>query len=427
MNGERTRIFAEADVDVKVDSKTVKAKLTAPYAFVPLEDFILPSPLDAIGGADHGRPLPDGLSGEIEVEWRFDQPVLVGGAENATFATLPDRTGQDRHALPGGTLRGLLRSFLEIATCARMTHLDADAHYGVRDITDPHYKTRNPVRNGEMCIEAAWLVNDALRSRPGEIPRRPSPEGWRLVQVVHHELLTAKVLERLKPGTSREEFEKLTVAEKYRLLGSRGRMPAHVRREGDIASLVGSGIPGHLIFTGHDPQRLDHARSKKRCFLFEVPDTEAQAFDLDPMLMHRFIFMHTTISRGASEKSPVGAWDFWLGAWRNDQELPGIPVFLVRPAKMKIKDALSAARAPRRSVFIALAFRQSPAPQLRRRSLAVRSQSADRGHAGFRRGAVRRRAARGQTGGGTANTARAGDQGARVLSSCIAPRLAAPG
>lgn len=88
--------------------------LRAPYNFVPVNKRVLPTPLGT--DPDLGTPLEDGLSGEIEVEWRVETPLLVGGADNNMpfrLASGADGPGDD-FAVSGSSLRGMIRAVLEI-------------------------------------------------------------------------------------------------------------------------------------------------------------------------------------------------------------------------------------------------------------------------------------------------------------------------
>ncbi len=113
--------------------------LRAPYNFVPLNDKVLPTPLG--DEPDLGAPLKNGLSGELVVNWRVETPLLVGGREykdnkdnNAPFRLVHDeatKPGTD-FAIPGASLRGMIRAVLEIMAFA---HLDlvTDRRFGFRD------------------------------------------------------------------------------------------------------------------------------------------------------------------------------------------------------------------------------------------------------------------------------------------------------
>lgn len=106
--------------------------ITAPYNFVPLSKWILHPEWQA--AVSHDLPFEDGLSGEIRLELTAHSPILVGrekaGDQAVTFHTLPD----GRHAIPGSTLRGVIRGVLEIATFSRMGQVD-DQWLAVRDLT----------------------------------------------------------------------------------------------------------------------------------------------------------------------------------------------------------------------------------------------------------------------------------------------------
>lgn len=144
--------------------------LQAPYNFVPLNAQVLATPLE--GDPDLATPHEDGLSGELVVEWRVETPLLVGGNDNnSPFRLDDDPTGTGDYAIPGASLRGMVRSVLEIMAFA---HLDlfTDRRFGFRDYEAVRWgdvqrmpgQPQTIVRNGnEILIQvprAGWLRRD---------------------------------------------------------------------------------------------------------------------------------------------------------------------------------------------------------------------------------------------------------------------------
>ncbi|WP_439598202.1 TIGR03986 family type III CRISPR-associated RAMP protein [Falsiroseomonas sp.] len=115
--------------------------IVADYNFVPLSDFIWqPSWGNAVS---HDQPFQDGLCGEIEVVITARSPLLVGGGDEARtaegshtkvhFCRVPTPKGET-FAIPGSSLRGMLRAVTEIASFGRMSLIE-DRQLGVRDLT----------------------------------------------------------------------------------------------------------------------------------------------------------------------------------------------------------------------------------------------------------------------------------------------------
>ena len=109
-------------------------KLHAPYAFVPLSAWVYEPNLP--GEISHDVPLEGGFSGAAVIEAIAESPLLVGGrreypngASGPTVVrpfVLPD----GRAAIPGSSLRGLIRNTLEIASFSRIGPRVDDKDYG---------------------------------------------------------------------------------------------------------------------------------------------------------------------------------------------------------------------------------------------------------------------------------------------------------
>lgn len=102
--------------------------LRAPYNFVPLNAKVLESPWGQ-DGPDHAKPHAEGLCGALEVEWRVETPLLVGGTDNNS----PFQLGAGGpYAIPGASLRGMVRSVLEILSYSHLEYYH-DQRFGLRD------------------------------------------------------------------------------------------------------------------------------------------------------------------------------------------------------------------------------------------------------------------------------------------------------
>lgn len=107
-------------------------KVTAPYTFVPLSDKIFTP--DWGGLVSQDAPFEDGICGTIEYEIEALGPIFVRGAEGGRdgaqrFFTTPDGTP----AIPGSSIRGLLRNVIQIASFGRFGPIN-NHRYGFRDL-----------------------------------------------------------------------------------------------------------------------------------------------------------------------------------------------------------------------------------------------------------------------------------------------------
>jgi len=111
--------------------------ISAPYNFVPLSDRVfLP---DWSQQVSHDIPFKDGLSGELHYTLTAETPLLVGGRQTRANndhpgEVTPFRLPDGSYAIPGSSMKGLLRSVVEIAAFGRMNKVD-DVRPGLRDIS----------------------------------------------------------------------------------------------------------------------------------------------------------------------------------------------------------------------------------------------------------------------------------------------------
>lgn len=110
--------------------------VTAPYTFVPLARHVCQAcELGLTVPPSQDMPADGALGGTIDVTLTCDTPVLVNwGPERDQGVKAFGRTPDDIPAIPGSTLRGMVRGVLEIAGFGKMALAD-DARTSVRDLT----------------------------------------------------------------------------------------------------------------------------------------------------------------------------------------------------------------------------------------------------------------------------------------------------
>ncbi|SET68892.1 CRISPR-associated protein [Nitrosomonas marina] len=131
-------------------------KITAPYNFVPLSgDVFIP---DWHKEVSHDMPFRDGYCGTIDFEIEAHTPILPGQKKGETIEhfELPD----EHLAIPGSTLRGMVRSVLEIASFGKMRLVD-DRKLGVRDLQASFYINKFTDNEGKKKFKpktkTGWL------------------------------------------------------------------------------------------------------------------------------------------------------------------------------------------------------------------------------------------------------------------------------
>ncbi|WP_406041893.1 TIGR03986 family CRISPR-associated RAMP protein [Succinimonas sp.] len=101
-------------------------KIVTPYDFVPVSSWVF-SP-DWAKDVTHDVPFRDGLSGRIDYEIRNFSPLCVGhntvtkrNSKNESVKTLVwEHDGTGKQVIPGSSVKGMLRTALEIASFSKM-------------------------------------------------------------------------------------------------------------------------------------------------------------------------------------------------------------------------------------------------------------------------------------------------------------------
>lgn len=112
-------------------------KLTAPYNFIPInQEIYIPEWGDKIS---HDIPFSDGEDGLINVTFINTTPLFIADAsakktdnEQCFSAHYLDNNGRRQYFVPASSLKGAIRSVMEIMAFTRFDTFD-DAHFGYRD------------------------------------------------------------------------------------------------------------------------------------------------------------------------------------------------------------------------------------------------------------------------------------------------------
>ena len=133
--------------------------IKAPYNFVPLEKTAFyPEWANHIS---QDIPFEDGVSGSIDYTMTAETPVFVrnGQTKNAkdnTFSHTTSHTTDGRYFIPGTSIKGEIRSVLEILSFGKMTQVQ-DARFGIRDLSGNDKKRYAQSIANEHC---GWLYKD---------------------------------------------------------------------------------------------------------------------------------------------------------------------------------------------------------------------------------------------------------------------------
>jgi hypothetical protein len=154
----------------------------APFRFAPLNEKVLKPQAEVARLLRHdladgegllSTPLKDGYSGQIKIDIAFDGPMLIGQAEGDVQKPLEIGA---RHCIPGATLRGLIRSTLEIAAFARLTQTNMHRRFATRDFGHPNMKERTDPNAG-------WLTCDNPDAPEDRRIYSVQQCEWRLIRI----------------------------------------------------------------------------------------------------------------------------------------------------------------------------------------------------------------------------------------------------
>lgn len=281
--------------------------VSAPYRFVSLSKLIfLPDWADQVS---HDQPFADGLCGELTLEIKTHTPLCVGGeqdkaSEQAAGEVKFYRTPDNQLAIPGTSLKGMLRNVLEIASFARFRQVE-DQKLGVRDISDAkNFYCKEIVQEP---VKAGWLTF--------------SNGHWYIQPCSFSRIHQADLIKFCRISEA-DWKQKSKAKERYSLIGicpevqftSRpmpkrtGQWLAKPSPQGDLK--------GSIVVTGQPGPVFDANRSAKK-YEFVFHDTVDAPLNISPTVMAGFRQIHE-----ASEE-----WKFWVSKLNEGKLKTGIPVF----------------------------------------------------------------------------------------------------
>lgn len=137
--------------------------IKAPYNFVPLaQKIVFPEWASQIS---IDRPFEDGISGTINVTYTAQTPIFIGNGKKDNNPVIPNyKAANGKYAIPGSSIRGMLRNIIEIASFGKFNRV-SDAALSVRDLSPAakdlyrNYFTNKSVNGGWLCFEnSKWVV-----------------------------------------------------------------------------------------------------------------------------------------------------------------------------------------------------------------------------------------------------------------------------
>lgn len=301
-------------------------RINAPYNFVPLSDTVV---IPEWGNqVSHDLPFRDGISGELELTIKALAPIMVGGEQKqgteresgqVHFFQTPDKS----YAIPGSSLRGVIRSVTEIATFSRMNRID-DKRFGLRDITGDFVKdsytgrVRNNVQCGYLQLneQGKPTITPCSMVRLGQ---RDIEKWWGVTAPVFAARTSVKQKYELWMRLCNQQ----NIANAYAVHFSHDHKDVKLINEGSVV--------GFPVLTGQinaeDPKNPKFGteykgRPKNKDFMFHSP-REQDKFVLDNSTWRDFLFIHDD-----EDGKPDSPWKgFWHARFWGKQK---VPVFYIK-------------------------------------------------------------------------------------------------
>ena len=289
----------------------------APFNFVPLASWVLyPEWSKRIS---HDLPLQEGLCGTIGFELTAHTPILVGDEKTDAANNLPGSVSffklpNGRYAIPGSSIKGMIKNVLSIATFSRMKAVD-DQKFSVRDLHNHDLYGTNMTEeiNGSYRskVLAGWLKFDSGVWHLFEV------EYARIEQSSIRTIIPLFNFTRVTPAKNKYEVSRRILTFQKVQYTDSGNIP-HLHPHGNhpinliynkVTSL-GAGKTGYLVITGQ-PSPQKHME-----FIFEKPEN---SICLSPSVMNDFLSIH----------SETNEWEYLNKTSPFPPEF-GVPVFYIK-------------------------------------------------------------------------------------------------
>jgi CRISPR-associated protein (TIGR03986 family) len=283
------------------------SQISAPYRFVPLSRLVLLP--DWAEQVSHDQPFADGLCGELQLTLTTHTPLCVGGEQDKASKEAPGkvhffRTPDGQLAIPGTSLKGMLRNVLEIASFARFSQVE-DQRLGVRDISKSNNFYCKAMVN--PLPKAGWLSF--------------SEGQWRIQPCDYSRLHQQELIDHFK--LDKASWKRLGKAkDRYAEIGICPEVPFNLdtkqRPNGQSVALPSSNgaFKGRVVVTGQPGKDFESGKSAKK-FEFVFYNEIGTRLLIEPNVLSGFRLIH----------DDTDEFKFWLDKLSKGSLPLGIPVF----------------------------------------------------------------------------------------------------
>ena len=293
----------------------MRRNVRAGFRFVPINRKVIAPPI-ALGDLDISRPNAGGsVSGFVDVTWTAETPICIG-RETGVGNTVESIKLGGSYCLPGSSLRGMVRSVLEIATFSHLGRINDKHHHGSRNYEKKSMPARH--HHSPPDLRAGWLTFDGTQWKLTKAAM--GAVGYRLVHF-------RDIVTKLGADLTVDQWRELTMPQKRARLREAG---LHNEQKLLIGETLQGGIPtaayaiggrspnedlivdGFLVCAGKSEIPSDNpVRAKKYEALFGPPSRQGKnLIQLPPSFMALFNALHAYPGRNRQE--PREDWRYWL-------------------------------------------------------------------------------------------------------------------
>jgi CRISPR-associated protein (TIGR03986 family) len=281
--------------------------ITAPYNFVPLNEKVF-YPLWA-EKISHDIPFSDGESGEIEITITAKSPIFIRNhskdkdnpSPEFCHHKMPD--GSKQYYIPGSSIKGMVRSVMEILSFAKMEFVD-DKKLSVRDMTN-----RNELVGQANGIGFLKFNSDGS----GTFIDYSVKDGYRsAIRTIKYDQIGMS--EKLRKQTFKEKYDEFGVYKKIKVKA----LPRPIGRR-FIAKQDDNGEEAFIFFNSYITGRDG---GKKYEFVLCESDKNINPIQIDKIIIDKFKSVYFD-----DEDSKIG--QFWKKQLKTENAKKyGIPVFV---------------------------------------------------------------------------------------------------
>ena len=298
--------------------------IKSPYNFVPLNDKVyFPDWADQVS---HDVPFSDGESGTITVKMTAESPIFVrNGSKNKDETAFSNDQG--KYFIPGTSIKGMIRSVLEIMSFGKMQFVD-NRRFTWRDLSPSADYTSNFTENikARPLVEAGFIeiVNGKWKLIPCKYARIEQCELDSSFGVAN-DILSAADKYKFWKDVKGENLE-----QKFLITGPstsefKKQCGTHYRAKIDISG----DTDGQLVFTGQIGPRIaggegQHGKGKKH-LEFVFFDKGDEFLDISDTMRKDFELNHSNERNKENHSNalkPNEEWGYWKHSLNNGGKMP---------------------------------------------------------------------------------------------------------